>query len=75
MAGLNRSEKAERTKGWGRRSEVRAQGSEFGGQRSDFAISRFQISALAVASPLWAEDFTARLFCSVEFWLKGEFWA
>jgi hypothetical protein len=43
---------------------------EVGGQRSDFPISRFQISAFALASPRWSEDFTAKLFCNVEFWIE-----
>jgi hypothetical protein len=43
---------------------------EVEGQRSDFPISRFQLSAFALASPLWSEDFTAKLFCNVECWLE-----
>jgi hypothetical protein len=60
-------------------------GNGVGGRRSDFPISRFQISAFAFAGkisqfqhfsvsafalPLWSEDFTAKLFCNVEFWLE-----
>jgi len=41
-----------------------------GSQRSDFPISRFQISAFAFLSQLWSEDFTAKLFCNVEFWIE-----
>jgi hypothetical protein len=51
-------------------NEVRDLRSEVGGQRSDFPVSGFQISAFAFASQLWAEDFTAKLFCNVEFWLE-----
>ena len=40
-----------------------------GGQRSDFPISRFQISAFALEGQLLSEDFTAKLFCNVEFWI------
>jgi hypothetical protein len=41
-----------------------------GGQWSDFPISRFQLSAFALASPLWSEDFTMKLFRHVEFWVE-----
>ena len=39
-------------------------------RRSDFPISRFHLSAFALASQLWSGDFTAKLFCNVEFWLE-----
>ena len=58
------------------RAEIRAeqmercQRSEVGGQISDFPVSRFQISVFDFASQLWSEDFTAKLFCNVEFWLE-----
>jgi hypothetical protein len=52
---------------WKRLKELR---DEAGGQRSDFPISRFQISAFALGSPLWSQDFTAKLFCNVEFGLQ-----
>jgi hypothetical protein len=42
---------------------------EVGGQRSDFPISRFQISAFALGSPRSPQDFTAKLFYNVEFWI------
>jgi hypothetical protein len=44
--------------------------SEIRGRRSDFPVSRFQISAFAFARQLWSEEFTAKLFCNVEFWLE-----
>jgi len=43
---------------------------DVGGQRSDFPISQFQLSAFVLTSQLWSEDFTAKLFCNVEFWLE-----
>jgi hypothetical protein len=45
-------------------------GAEVGGQRSDFPISKFQLSAFVLTSQLWSQDFTAKLFCNVEFWLE-----
>jgi hypothetical protein len=45
-------------------------GNGVGGQRSDFPISQFQLSAFALVSQVWSEDFTAKLFCNVEFWIE-----
>ena len=49
------------------------QRSKVRGQESDFPISasqHFSVSAFAFASQLWSEDFTAKLFCNVEFWIE-----
>jgi len=34
------------------------------------SISAFPISAFCFCSQLWSQDFTAKLFCNVEFWLE-----
>ena len=41
---------------------------EVRGQISQFPDFRFQL--LPLVSQLWSEDFTAKLFCNVEFWLE-----
>jgi hypothetical protein len=41
-------------------------------QGSDFLISaspHFSVSAFAFASQMWSQEFTAKLFCNVEFWI------
>ena len=50
---------------WEARSEVGSQRSEVG---SAFSFQLFSFSAFASPRQLWSEDFTAKLFCSVEFW-------
>jgi hypothetical protein len=45
-------------------------GKETRDQRSDVRFPDFPISAFAFASQLWSKDFTAKLFCNVEFWTE-----
>jgi hypothetical protein len=44
------------------------------GQRSEvgsaFSFQLFSFSAFASARQPWSEDFTAKLFCNIEFWLE-----